>query len=130
MRAGLGWADALSDVTKVRLSNAADLGEDGLLAYGTTFSGRRRRSPGRCAVGQGARTVYAQVQDAAGNWSDVVSDAITVDPPDTTYHPLSPVRLLDTRVPLPSGAAKLASGVPMRVRVAGRRRRARPTPSP
>jgi hypothetical protein len=118
VRAGLGWADALSDVTKVRLSNNADVDADGLLATGTTVAAAESIA-WTLKVGAGARTAYAQVMDAAGNWSDVVSDAITVDPPDTTYHPLSPVRVLDTRVPQPAGAAKLASGVPMRVRIAG-----------
>ena len=72
------------------------------------------------AVGRGDRTVYAQFQDEAGNWSAVSSDLITVEPPDTTYHPLSPVRLLDTRSANPSGVTRLTSGKPMRFTVAGR----------
>ena len=118
VRAGLGWSDALSDVTKVRLSNTAEVDADGLLVDGTTVAAAESIA-WTLEVGKGSRTAYAQVQDAAGNWSEVVSDAITVDPPDTTFHPLAPVRLVDTRVPLPSGAGKLASGVPMRVRIAG-----------
>jgi hypothetical protein len=118
VRAGLGWSDALSDVTKVRLANSGTVGDDGLLASGTTF-GAAASIAWTLKVGQGERRAYAQVQDAAGNWSDVVSDAIVVDAPDTTYHAMTPVRMLDTRVPVPSGATKLASGVPMRVRLAG-----------
>jgi hypothetical protein len=58
--------------------------------------------------------------DAAGNWSDVTSDKITVDPPDTTYHPIKPARLLDTRNGVPSGVAKLGPRKPVRFAIAGR----------
>lgn len=119
VRVGLTFADALSKIAKVRLSNTADLGADVTLAAGTTLTASTS-IPWTLAPGTGSRTVYVQAMDAAGNWSNVASDAITVAPPDTSYVPLSPVRLLDTRVPNPSGVAKLAAGKPMRVAIAGR----------
>jgi hypothetical protein len=119
VRVGLDWADAQSGVTKVRLANKPDLDDAGLLAAGTTVKPAESLA-WSLAVGAGKRTVYAQFQDAAGNWSGVVSDAITVAPPDTTYHPLTPVRLLDTRSAVPSGVTKLTSGKPLRFAVAGR----------
>ena len=119
VRVGLTWEDATSDVTKVRLANKADLGEDGLLARGTTYAAAAS-IPWTLSPGKGDRSVYLQVMDAAGNWSDVTSDQITVDPPDTTYHPIKPARLLDTRNAVPSGVAKLGSRKPIRVAIAGR----------
>jgi len=119
VRVGLTWEDALSDVTKARLANKGDLDDAGLLAGGTTFAAAAS-IPWTLSPGKGDRTVYAQVMDAAGNWSDVTSDKITVDPPDTTYHPVTPARLLDTRAGVPSGVGKLGSRKPVRFAVAGR----------
>jgi Zn-dependent metalloprotease len=79
----LTWADADTWVTRLRLSNSKKMNGPGIvLAKGinmpirdtvrwdlsdTTWGGSGK---------PGTRRVYAQVRDAAGNWSDVFSDAI------------------------------------------------------
>lgn len=119
VRVGLEATDALSSVAKVRLANSGELDAAGLLATGTTYTATSRVA-WTLAVGAGARTVHVQWQDAAGNWSPVVTDSITVDPPDTTYRTITPVRLLDTRSGNPSGATKLSHAKPMSFAIAGR----------
>ena len=80
---GLTWDDRTTWVTKVRLSGSPKMNDAGtLLRRGidldlrasiawdfadTTFGG---------SGGPGDRWVYAQVRDAAGNWSDVFADRI------------------------------------------------------
>jgi hypothetical protein len=81
---GLAWSDPTTWVTRVRLSGSPRLSEAGRLLKGITV-------PVRTSVawdladttfggsGQpGVRRVYAQFRDAVGNWSDVVSDDITL----------------------------------------------------
>ncbi|MEO5884815.1 MAG: hypothetical protein ABIQ58_04800 [Candidatus Limnocylindrales bacterium] len=119
VRVGLEATDSLTEVARVRLANKADVDGTGLLSAGTTYAATNSVA-WTLPVGKGARTVYAQWQDAAGNWSAVKSDAITVDPPDTTYRTVTPVRLLDTRSNIPSGVTRLTSGKPIRFAVAGR----------
>ena len=121
VRVGLNATDALSGVAAVRLANDGAVDGAGVLTGGATFAASATASAAwALAYGEGERTVYAQWQDAAGNWSPVVSDAITVDAPDTTYRTVNPVRLLDTRSALPAGVAKLRSGTPIGFQVAGR----------
>lgn len=87
----LTGVDALSGVAQMRLSTSSAVGANGLLTSGTTSpwaaSGNFTRAAGDAAV-----TVYAQLIDAAGNASVVVSDTIVVD---TT---------------LPSGTVNIARG--------------------
>ena len=78
----LSWADASTWVSSVRLSGSPKLNAGGQLLKGITM-------PVRASVawdladtsfggsgGSGLRTVYAQVRDVAGNWSNVLSDEI------------------------------------------------------
>ena len=79
---GLSWDDATTWVRRVRLSSSPKLNAKGLLKNGITLPVRDvvswdlgDRTFG--ASGQrGKRGVYAQYQDAVGNWSKVVSDSI------------------------------------------------------
>lgn len=119
VRVATAATDALSDVTDIRLSNGPEVDDEGVLVDGVTY-GYDDTTVWTLAPGRGTRTVHVQWRDAAGNWSDVASDAIVVDPPDTTYHPVPPVRLLDTRIDLPAGATRLAANRPMTFAVAGR----------
>ena len=64
-----------SGVTQMRFSND-----------GTTFSAYQPyavTAPWTLTSGDGAKTVYAQFKDADGNQSAVVSDAVTLELPDT-----------------------------------------------
>ena len=80
----LTWDDATTWVTKLRISGSPKLNAAGTQpAQGHHHAGPRERCPGtwptRTFGGSGeagARRVYAQVRDAAGNWSDVFSDEI------------------------------------------------------
>ena len=119
VRVKLAATDSLSGVAKVRLANSGAVDGSGVLTTGTTFDAASSVA-WTLAVGAGTRTVHVQWRDGAGNWSPVVSDAIVVDPPDTTYEAIPPVRLLDTRKALPSGVTKLSHGKPMTFAVAGR----------
>ncbi len=119
VRVDLSATDALSGVARVRLANQPDVDGTGVLAAGTTFAAGPSVA-WALAVGVGERAVYAQWQDAAGNWSPVVGDAITVAPPNTTYRTITPVRLLDTRSAVPSGVTRLRSGAPIGFQISGR----------
>jgi hypothetical protein len=119
VRVDLDAADGLSGLSKVRLSNTSDMDGSGVLTDGTSY-GSSDQVAWTLAVGAGSRKVHVQWQDKAGNWSSVVSDTITVTPPDTTFRTITPVRLLDTRTNNPSGAKKLSTGTPMTFKVAGR----------
>ena len=119
VRVYLSADDARSSVSKVRLSNKPDLDAAGLLASGTTFDAAETLV-WQLLAGEGTKKVYAQWRDSAGNWSAPTSDGIAVEPPDTTYHPVEPVRVLDTRANNPSGAVKLATSKTYRFQVAGR----------
>ncbi|CAN5637954.1 hypothetical protein BH20CHL7_BH20CHL7_06270 [soil metagenome] len=118
VRVGTSATDALSNVSKVRLSNSATVDGAGVLSGGTTY-GATDSIAWALAVGKGDRTVYAQWQDSAGNWSAVESDGVKVDPREATYKTITPTRILDTRVGLPSKAVKLTSGSPYSFKVAG-----------
>jgi hypothetical protein len=74
--------DAGSGVSLVRLSNSPALTGD-VLTTGTSYS---YDSPiaWTLSAGEGARTVYAQWRDAAGNWSGVTNDTIVVDATEPT----------------------------------------------
>ena len=117
VRVGLVATDTMSGVAKVRLSNSPAVDSAGVLSNGTTF-GSAESIAWAFEVGKGDRTVHAQWQDSAGNWSAVASDSIKVDPPDATYKTITPTRILDTRIGLPSKAVKLTSGTPYRFKVA------------
>lgn len=119
VRVGVAATDDRSVVTAVRLANSGEVDGAGVLTAGTTFAATGEVA-WALAGGEGERTVHVQWRDAAGNWSAVQRDTITVDAPDTTYRTITPVRLLDTRSDLPSGASRLTSGDPMRFMVAGR----------
>jgi hypothetical protein len=119
VRVGVTATDGLSAVRSVRLSNAGTLDDDGLLASGITFP-YAPTVGWMLAPGRGDRTVHVQWEDAAGNWSAVDTDVIEVDPPDTTFQAIGPVRMLDTRVPTPSGVGRLTADQPMTFTVAGR----------
>ncbi len=79
---GLSWDDATTWVTKVRLSGVSTLDGSGRLKKSITMAVRDTIAwdladqtlggSGR----PGLRRVYAQVRDAAGNWSAVFSDKI------------------------------------------------------
>ncbi|MEX1171052.1 MAG: hypothetical protein WEG56_00430, partial [Chloroflexota bacterium] len=118
VRVGLTATDTMSTVSKVRLSNTDKVDDAGLLSAGTTYAAAPSIA-WTLAVGKGDRTVYAQWQDSAGNWSAVKSDGIKVDPPDATYKTITPTRILDTRIGLPSKSVKLTSGSPYAFKVAG-----------
>ena len=68
--------DAGSGLSLVRLSNAADM--SGAITY-TYMPSVSWTIP----AGDGVKTVYAQWRDAAGNWSTVESDDITLNTTDT-----------------------------------------------
>jgi hypothetical protein len=69
--------DAGSGVSLVRVSNAATV-SGGVLTTGTSFS-YTSPVPWTMTAGDGIKTVYVQWRDAAGNWSAVTSDTITLD---------------------------------------------------
>jgi hypothetical protein len=79
-------SDATTWVTHLRVAGGRRLNDDGLLAKGITVPFRERLAwdlEDRTFGGSsepGRRTVYAQVRDAAGNWSDVFSDDIELRP--------------------------------------------------
>jgi hypothetical protein len=65
-----------SGLSLVRLSNAADMSGSTTYVYTTPISWT-------IPSGDGVKTVYAQWRDAAGNWSAVESDDITLNTTDT-----------------------------------------------
>lgn len=79
----LDYADARTWVTGIRIASSPKLNGSGLLLKGLTMSARETLvwDLSDTAFGgsgkKGARRVYAQVRDAAGNWSKVFSDGIT-----------------------------------------------------
>ncbi|HEX6868875.1 MAG TPA: hypothetical protein VF119_08710, partial [Candidatus Limnocylindrales bacterium] len=119
VRVALSVSDDPSGVEKLRLANTGAVDGAGMLTDGTTFAPSGTVA-WTLAVGAGERTLYAQWQDGAGNWSAPVTDTITVDPPDTTFVSVTPVRLLDTRANVPSGVTKLSHATPLSFQVAGR----------
>jgi hypothetical protein len=119
VRVNLDATDARSSISQVRLSNKPEVDAAGLLVAGTTYDDAGTLV-WQLLAGEGTKKVYAQWRDSAGNWSTPVSDAIVVEPPDATYHAATPVRLLDTRADLPSGAVKLSASKTYRFQVAGR----------
>ena len=74
-------------VTRVRLSNTAVTGADGLLSDGTEFDYAARLAWQLTAGADGWRSVYAQLSDADANWSSVLTDAIFLDttPPSGSF---------------------------------------------
>ncbi len=76
--------DAGSGMSLVRLSNSSGVDGDGRLngAGSTSFVYRTPISWALAAGADGLRTVYAQWRDAAGNWSAVSSDDITLNTTD------------------------------------------------
>ncbi len=80
---GLTWDDATTWVSRVRLSGSPKMNKAGrLLLNGITMPVRASISWDLADTtfggsgDAGVRRVYAQVRDAAGNWSDVFSDKI------------------------------------------------------
>ena len=77
----LDHADATTWVTRVRISSSPKV-RKGLLLKGITMDARETLTWDLAdttygsAGARGMRRVYAQVRDAAGNWSPVFSDAI------------------------------------------------------
>ena len=69
--------DAGSGVSLVRLSNSSAT-TSGVLTSGSNFS-YMPSVPWVLPAGDGVKTVYVQWRDAAGNWSGVTSDTITLD---------------------------------------------------
>ena len=69
--------DAGSGVSLVRLSNSSAV-TSGVLTSGSNFS-YMPSVPWVLPAGDGLKTVYVQWRDAAGNWSGVTSDTITLD---------------------------------------------------
>ncbi len=86
VRLAISAEDATSWVTQLRVSGSSRLREGGLLDKGITVSIRDALSWDLADTTYGGsgksgdRRVYAQVQDAAGHWSDVFSDAIELRP--------------------------------------------------
>jgi hypothetical protein len=85
---GLTWADRSSWVTKVRLSGSPKMNDAGtLLRKGVDLAPRASVAWDFADTtyggsgGPGDRWVYAQVRDAAGNWSDVFADRIAWQEP-------------------------------------------------
>ncbi len=83
----IGYADASTWVTHVRVSNSPALGGSGQLLAGITMPIRATPWPGTWSTpalggtpGAGPKAVYGQVRDAAGHWSDVFSDDIELLP--------------------------------------------------
>ena len=78
----IGYADASTWVTHLRVSNSPAVGAGGQLQVGITVPARQTLAwdladPGLGGTpGTGPRAVYGQVRDAAGHWSDVFSDDI------------------------------------------------------
>ena len=67
----LSATDAVTSVTQMRFSN-----------NGTSFSAAEAFAPTKTwtlSSGAGAKTVYAQFRDAAGNWSAAATDTIVLD---------------------------------------------------
>lgn len=79
----VGAADTGSGITRVRLSNVGTVNASGRLACGTGFPFGPEIDwslDGRCGSGaDGTASVFAQVRDAAGNWSAVAFGTIILD---------------------------------------------------
>jgi flagellin-like hook-associated protein FlgL len=110
-------------VTNVRLSNTSTVDVNGVLTDGTTFP---YSTPLAWVLTpeNGTKTVYAQWQDGLGTWSGVDSDSIDLDSPDTTFTPVTPARMLDSRGapfgPNPVGVTSFFHTVPQSFDIAGR----------
>jgi len=82
----VGYADASTWVTDLRVSGSAALGANGQLLAGISMPIRENLAwnlvdPALgCTPGAGPKAVFGQVRDAAGNWSDVFSDEIELLP--------------------------------------------------
>jgi hypothetical protein len=83
VQVALDYADARTWVTTIRVASSPKRDGSGRLLKGLTMPARETlvwdladTSLGGSGK-KGARRVYAQVRDAAGNWSDVFSDGIT-----------------------------------------------------
>lgn len=105
-----------SGVKRVRLSNSP-LKSNGVLrsgstrAYRTTMTWSIADPAFEGSAVNGTRTVYAQWQDAAGNWSTVRSAQIVFD----TLRP----SVIPPSVSLPNGATLGSSSIPLRLRWSG-----------
>ena len=71
--------DAGSGLSLVKLSNNSDMSSSSTFVYTTPIAWT-------LTAGDGVKTVYVQWRDAAGNWSSVANDTITVD----TSDPIAP----------------------------------------
>ena len=82
VRVALAYSDERTWVSRIRIASSPTLNSSGLLAKGLTMSARETlvwdladtTFGGSGTTGE--RRVYAQVRDAAGNWSPVFSDGI------------------------------------------------------
>ena len=87
MDLSIGFADASTWVTHVRVSNSPALGGGGQLLAGITMPVRATLAWDLVDAtlggtpGAGPKAVYGQVRDAAGHWSEVFSDDIELLPP-------------------------------------------------
>ena len=94
--------------------------------YGSTFF--LTWDPIRAGAGEGGYEYEITGVDGWANGPSSTTGTLIIDntvaaavvAPDTTYRTVKPVRLLDTRSAFPAGVAKLSSGRPMGVRIAGR----------
>ena len=73
--------DAGSGLSLVRLANSGGVDGNGVLngAGATSYAVGNATLAWNLSAGDGAKTVFAQWRDAAGNWSTPISKAITVD---------------------------------------------------
>lgn len=126
LRIGVGGTLGAADgATRMRISNSsATAGGDLSLAKEVAIADRIAWSLADPATGgttgTGARVVYVQWGDGAGGWSAVEQATLAVNRPlGSSFVPLTPARLLDTRTG--NGLSdRFLSGVPRTFRVTGR----------
>ena len=87
--------DTGTGVAAMRVSNDGSTWDT--LSYATTFAWDLTSPAYGGTASNGVKTVTMEWQDGAGNWSDPVQHSITLIT-GSTYHAISPTRLLDTRV--------------------------------
>ena len=107
--------DTETGVSAMRVSNDGATWDT--LAYATSFFWDITAPAYGGTIPSGIKSVTMEWQDGAGNWSAPAVQSITLLP-GSTYHPLPPTRILDTRHAT-GLAGPFTSGVPRELAVAG-----------